>query len=95
MIVAGDDLTYGKPHPEGYLLRGCAARCRTRTCVVIEDADAVRAALAAGCHVLALGPTRPVLDDVRVTPIASLDDLVLATPAGATPVRITAADRAP
>ena len=97
VIVAGDDLRFGKPHPEGYLRAAVLLGVAPEQCVVIEDADAgVRAGLAAGCHVLAVGPWATAIDDVRVTPVASLDDLVLATPDSVTPVRIvTGNDSAP
>ena len=80
VIVAGDDLTHGKPHPEGYLRAAMQLGVAPADCVVIEDADAgVVAGLAAGCHVVAVGPWATTMHDARITRITSLDDLVLAS----------------
>jgi sugar-phosphatase len=78
-IVAGDELTFGKPHPEGYLRAAAHLGVAPRDCVVIEDADlGVRAGLDAGCHVLAVGPGATAIEHSRLTRLERLDDLVLA-----------------
>lgn len=55
--ITGDDVTVGKPHPEGFLSVIRAARFNVKDCIVFEDSNAgCRAAICAG------------LDYVRVTP---------------------------
>jgi len=50
IIVTGDEVRYGKPHPEPYLLTASRLGCTPTECVVIEDADnGIRSAKAAGC----------------------------------------------
>jgi sugar-phosphatase len=53
--VAGDTLSAGKPHPEGYL-RGAAILTRSpQECLVVEDSPTgIQAGKAAGCRVLAV-----------------------------------------
>ncbi|WP_376843777.1 HAD-IA family hydrolase [Brevibacterium otitidis] len=61
VFVAADDVTVGKPDPEGYLAAARALGVDPRACLVIEDAPAgVRAGLAAGAHVLAVGTSHPL-----------------------------------
>jgi HAD superfamily hydrolase (TIGR01509 family) len=53
VIVTGDDVTMGKPHPEPYQRAASALGVRPRDCVAIEDSPAGAAsAVAAGCVVL-------------------------------------------
>lgn len=58
--IAAEDVTHGKPHPEGYL-KGCAALgLDPGDCLAVENAPfGVQAARAAGCRVLALTTTLP------------------------------------
>ena len=54
-IVSGDEVTRGKPHPQVFSLACTKLRIEPSYCVVIEDAPAgVRAARAAGAHVVAV-----------------------------------------
>ena len=59
-IITADDITHGKPHPEGYLKGARALGVAPADCVVIEDAPAgIDAALAAGMRCIALTNTYP------------------------------------
>jgi len=64
-VVTSDDVTYGKPHPEGYdialeLLRARLPDLKPVEVTVFEDTEAgVSAATAAGMHCLALVGTMP------------------------------------
>lgn len=61
VMVTSDDVTQGKPHPEGYLAAARLLGIPARQCVVVEDAPAgVRAARDAGAgYVLGVGPIAP------------------------------------
>lgn len=79
VMVTGDEVTHGKPHPEGYLTAAARLGIATKNCIVVEDAAAgIRAAWAAGVRsVLGVGHhnigdqvptvTIPDLCDVRWT----------------------------
>jgi len=59
-VISGEDVTKGKPDPEGYLLAAERLGIKTENCVVIEDATAgVSAARRAGMHCVAITNTRP------------------------------------
>lgn len=59
-IVSGDDVTEGKPSPQGYLLGARRLRTEPQNCLVIEDAVVgVQAAKAAGMKCLAVTNTSP------------------------------------
>ena len=59
-IVAADDVTHGKPHPEGYLLAVDRLGTVASEVVAIEDTEAgVSAAKAAGLHCIAVRGTLP------------------------------------
>lgn len=58
VLVSGDDVANGKPHPEGYLRAAERLGVPPCECLVVEDAPAgVEAGLAAGMRVLALSTT--------------------------------------
>lgn len=64
VIVAGDQVTHPKPHPEGYLTAAAALGVDPELCVAIEDSvPGVSAAVAAGTatigvpHQIALAPS--------------------------------------
>jgi sugar-phosphatase len=73
IVVAGEDVSRGKPDPEPYLL-GCELlEVAPRDCVVVEDAPAgVDAAKLAGCYVLGVS-TGPPLHDTGADEV--FDDL--------------------
>lgn len=56
VLVAADDVTRGKPHPEGYRTAAAMLGHEPQHCVVFEDTMAgIKAGLAAGCIVVAVG----------------------------------------
>lgn len=58
VFVDGDDVTQGKPSPEGYLKAATLLGVLPTDCLVVEDAPAgVRAGKAAGMTVLAIAST--------------------------------------
>lgn len=60
VMVTGDDVKFGKPHPEPYLTAAARTGVSPARCVVIEDAPAgVLAAKAAGMRVIAVCTTHP------------------------------------
>ena len=80
--VTSEDVTEGKPSPQGYLAGAAALGVRPDRCVVVEDAPAgVRAGAAAGATVLGLATThRPeelVGADVVVADLASVTATVV------------------
>ncbi len=79
VLVPADELTHGKPHPEGYLRAAALLGVDARSCAAFEDAEpGVRSALDAGARVVVVGGldtevTRqldrvPDLRDVRILP---------------------------
>ena len=89
VVIAGDELTFGKPHPEGYLLAAARLGVAPEHCVVVEDADAgIAAGLAARCHVIAVGRWATRRDDPRVTHVAGLESFTVATPAETIAVQV-------
>ena len=73
VVVTGDLVTHGKPHPEPYLAACAALDARPERCIAIEDsATGVRSAVAAGVPTLAV----PHVVDVPAIPGAvRLDSL--------------------
>lgn len=67
-IVAGTDLTHGKPHPEGYLRAASELDVDPYDCIVIEDSlPGVTAGRASGAVVVAVPCAKPLpLDDGQV-----------------------------
>ncbi len=58
--IAAEDVTQGKPHPEGYLKGAAALGLDPADCLAVENAPfGIQAARAAGCRVLALTTTLP------------------------------------
>jgi sugar-phosphatase len=82
VLVDGDDVSEGKPSPEGYLKAAGLLGVRATDCLVVEDAPAgVRAGKAAGMTVLAVASTH------RPDELSSADDVVLCLADAALPVR--------
>ncbi|MFT4299836.1 MAG: HAD family phosphatase [Aeromicrobium sp.] len=82
-VVSGDRVTYGKPHPEPYLLAAEALGVEAADCLAIEDSPTGAAsANAAGCRVLAVPHVVAVPDHPNRRRAGSL--------AGLTPAAITA-----
>jgi mannitol-1-/sugar-/sorbitol-6-phosphatase len=60
VMVCGDEITRGKPDPEGYLQAAKRLGRSPEDCLVIEDASAgIEAARAAGMRVIAVAGTYP------------------------------------
>ncbi len=78
VIVTGDMVSQGKPHPEAYLTAAAALGVDAADCVAIEDSPTgARSAEAAGCRVLVVpnhvpvpeGPSRVFRDSLHgITP---------------------------
>ena len=65
VVVTGDQVTHGKPHPEPYLTAAAALGVVPQDCVAIEDSNTgTRSAEAAGCQVLVVPNHVPVADGV-------------------------------
>ena len=63
VVVTGDMVDNGKPHPEAYLTAAAALGVAPEDCVAIEDsATGARSAEAAGCRVLVVPNHVPVPD---------------------------------
>ena len=57
-VTTIDDVTYGKPNPEGYLLSAKKLKLDPASCLVIEDSlEGIRAAKSAGMTVIGLATT--------------------------------------
>ena len=61
VLVVGDDVTRGKPHPDPYLLAAERLGVDAADCLAVEDSPTgVASALAAGCTVLAVPHMVPI-----------------------------------
>ncbi|TCO28139.1 HAD superfamily hydrolase (TIGR01509 family) [Kribbella steppae] len=85
VIVAGDEVTHGKPHPEPYLTAAAKLGVDPTQCVVIEDSNTgTDAGTAAGAYVVAVpqwvtipeAPRRLVVDSLEPLTPESLSDLL-------------------
>lgn len=77
VLIPADEITHGKPHPEGYLTAAQRLSADPARCVVIEDAPpGIEAARAAGMRVIGVLGTYPpdalVAADVVVSSVAAL-----------------------
>lgn len=74
VVITGDDVTKGKPHPETYLTAAKKLGLKPEACVVLEDATkGIESAKGAGCKCIAIkNPNVPPQD-------YSLADLVVDT----------------
>lgn len=86
VLIGADDVTAGKPDPEGYARAARELFIPARECVVFEDTDAgIEAGLAAGCAVVVVGANRSpvteglprVMDMTQVGVRVEGDDIVL------------------
>lgn len=60
VMVTAEQVTQGKPHPEGYQTAAQLLGARAEECLVFEDAPAgIEAGLRAGSHVVAITAARP------------------------------------
>lgn len=66
VVVTGDGVSHGKPHPEPYLKAARELRVEAAACLAIEDSNTgARSAEAAGCLVLVVPNHVPVLPGER------------------------------
>lgn len=77
VLVSGDDVRHGKPHPEAYVEGAARLGLRPQQCVAVEDTPAgIRAAHGAGARVVAVTTTHSESDlasaDVCVDQLALL-----------------------
>ncbi|MFE1170737.1 HAD family hydrolase [Nocardiopsis sp. NPDC058789] len=80
VLVTADDVSEGKPHPQGYLRAAAALGFDPARCLVVEDAPAgVRAGLASGAAVLAVATShsRTELEGIGATEL--IDNLTFCT----------------
>lgn len=65
-VVTGDQVSFGKPHPEPYRTAAAALGVDPADCLAIEDSNTgAKSAEAAGCTVLVVENHVPVLDGPR------------------------------
>lgn len=61
LLVTGDEVTHGKPHPEPYLTAAAGLGVAVEDCVAIEDSPVgIASAVASGAHVLGVEAVVPV-----------------------------------
>jgi HAD superfamily hydrolase (TIGR01509 family) len=66
VVVTGEQVAHGKPHPEPYLTAAAALGLAPGDCVAIEDSNTgAKSAEAAGCTVLVVVNHVPVLEGPR------------------------------
>jgi HAD superfamily hydrolase (TIGR01509 family) len=82
VVVTGDEVTHGKPHPEPYLLAASRLGVEVADCVAIEDSvPGLASAEAAGARTIAvphLVPIPPAPGRVRVRSLEDVDLAALA-----------------
>jgi len=85
-VVTGDQVEFGKPHPEPYETAAAALGVATADCLAIEDSNTgAKSAEAAGCTVLVVvnhvpvldGPRRVFRDTLAGLSVADLDEMLL------------------
>ena len=78
VTISADEVTTGKPEPEGYLAGAAALGVAPERCVVIEDAlPGIRAAQAAGMELVVVDRLNRPERFVPIVPVTRLDDGVL------------------
>jgi len=79
VVVAGDEVTHNKPHPESYLRAADLLGRQPAECLAIEDSPAgIASAEAAGCPVLAVPRELPIGPGPHRVVRASLAGLTVA-----------------
>lgn len=74
VVVAGDEVTHGKPHPEAYLTAAARLGVAIEDCLVVEDSPVgVGSALACGAVPVGIEVMVPVVADPRLNRITSLE----------------------
>nr|WP_255424257.1 HAD family phosphatase [Cellulomonas sp. HLT2-17] len=78
-IVAGDEVTFGKPHPEPFLRAAALLGVEVRDCVALEDSPpGIASALASGARTIGIEVMVPVPPQPGLSRIGSLTTLTLA-----------------
>jgi HAD superfamily hydrolase (TIGR01509 family) len=94
LVICGNDVSRGKPHPEPYLLAARRLGADPGRCLVLEDSvTGVSAAEAAGCFVVAVPTLRAIEPRAGRVVVRSLEDLDLAWLRGAWAAGAPAAHR--
>jgi HAD superfamily hydrolase (TIGR01509 family) len=76
VVVTGDQVEYGKPHPEPYLTAAAALGVQAERCLAVEDSNTgAKSAEQAGCLVLVVENHVPVLEGPRRVFLDTLDGL--------------------
>ncbi len=76
VVITGDEVTHGKPHPEPYLTAASRLGVRAKDCVAIEDSPTgVASAVAAGCRTFAIPNVVDVPNGRGYTVVRSLREL--------------------
>ncbi|QAY71883.1 HAD family phosphatase [Xylanimonas protaetiae] len=80
VVVAGDDVVHGKPHPEAYLTAAERLGVPIAECVAIEDSPTgIASALASGARTLGVEAVVPVLPQPGLSRARSLEQVSLRT----------------
>lgn len=78
-VVTGDEVTQGKPHPEGYLTAADLLGVDVTACVAVEDSPpGISAALASGARTLGVEHIVPVEERAGLSRARSLEQVGLA-----------------
>jgi beta-phosphoglucomutase-like phosphatase (HAD superfamily) len=73
-IVAGDEVTHGKPHPEPYLTAAERLGVAPADCVAVEDSPVgIASALASGARTLGVEAVVPVEERPGLSRLRTLD----------------------
>ena len=76
VVVTGDEVVHGKPHPEPYLAAADRLGVLAKDCVAIEDSPTgIRSAVAAGCRTFAVPNVIDIPDGRGYTVVRSLQEL--------------------
>ncbi len=76
VVITGDEVSNGKPHPEPYLAAAARLGVAAKDCVAIEDSPTgVRSAVAAGCRTFAVPNVVDIPPSREYTRVQSLHEL--------------------
>ncbi|MFY3328507.1 HAD-IA family hydrolase [Vibrio fluvialis] len=73
VLITVEDVTKGKPNPEGYILAASKLNAVPSECLVFEDASAgIYSALSAGCDVINITSAAPEI--INIEGVDSIED---------------------